>query len=83
MKQIIVYTQNGCRPCESLKEFLTRSGIPFEARNISVNPDYKEEVLKLNVMTTPVVVIKGGDKQQVLTGFNPETVKLIQQALGE
>lgn len=83
MKQIIVYTQNGCRPCESLKEFLTRSGIPFEARNISVNPDYKEEVLKLNVMTTPVVVIKDGDKQQVLTGFNPETAKLIQQALGE
>jgi glutaredoxin-like protein NrdH len=83
MKHIIVYTQHGCRPCESLKEFLTRSGIPFEARNISENPDYKEEVLALNIMTTPVIVIKDGDKQQILTGFNPDIEKLIQQALGE
>lgn len=83
MKQIIVYTQHGCRPCESLKEFLTKAGIPFEVRNISENPGYKEEVLALNVMTTPVIVIKDGKEQQVLTDFNPDMEKLIRQAIGE
>jgi glutaredoxin-like protein NrdH len=63
----ILYTQNGCRPCDMLKNFLQDNDLEVDVRNISENDEYKTEVKALNVMSTPVLV-KGS---QVLTGYTP------------
>lgn len=64
---VIVYTSNNCRPCEAVKDWLKRHQVPFEARNVSENPAYLEELKALKTLATPCVVIGG----QRVRGFDP------------
>jgi glutaredoxin len=76
---ITVYTQNGCRPCGELKSFLEEEGYTFELKNISTNKDYKEEVVALGAMATPVTVVD----EKVFMGYNSEVKEQLLEALSE
>lgn len=74
-KQVIVYSAQGCKECNMVKEMLTQEGIPFEVRDILANREYQEEVEKFGFMGIPVTAV--GD--QAVKGFNPaELNKLIE-----
>jgi glutaredoxin len=49
-----------------VKEFLSREGHPFEAKNIEDDDKAYDELMALGAMAVPTIVI--GD--QVLTGFD-------------
>lgn len=50
-----------------MKEFLSREGYAFDAKNIEEDERAYDELLALGVMAVPATVI--GD--QVITGFDP------------
>lgn len=66
--ELIVYSQPGCPPCVAVKEFLTRSNIPFVAKDITEDPEAIDELVALGSRSTPT--IKFGDK--VMIGFRKD-----------
>ena len=49
-----------------MEEFLTRHGIPFQARNVAEDPAAMEALERLGVASTPVTVID----DEVVVGFD-------------
>ncbi|MBI2350233.1 MAG: glutaredoxin family protein [Deltaproteobacteria bacterium] len=52
--------------CGKAKEFLSQRGVAFTEKDIAKEPAAIEELEKLGVMTTPVIVID----DEVIIGFN-------------
>ena len=75
--KVIVFTQQDCRPCTWVKNFLAQRGVVFEERSIDAGLSVVRELTqKYNSQSTPTVVI--GD--EVLIGYNPERLA---QLLGQ
>lgn len=49
-----------------MEEFLIQHGIPFQARNVAEDSAAMEDLERLGVMSTPVVVIDG----EIVVGFD-------------
>lgn len=45
MKEIAVFTINGCRMCFNLKNRLTKEGIDFHDIEVTLNPDLWKKIL--------------------------------------
>jgi glutaredoxin len=61
------YTEPGCAACKDAKKFLISHHIPFEERDIRVNPEYFRVLTEeLDSLTTPTLVF--GD--QIIIGFD-------------
>ena len=61
--------------CNRAKEFLSRNGISFEERDVSVDEAAMHELEKRNLMTTPVTLID----DEVVIGFDrPKLVRLLE-----
>ena len=59
MKKIIIYTQDTCGYCETVKDELTNNNIEFEVRLINEFQDEWDEVASLtNLPTTPTIYYK-------------------------
>jgi glutaredoxin-like protein NrdH len=78
-KQVLVYTTNDCIECTMVKKVLTQEGVPFEVRNISINPEYQKEVEKYGYLGVPVTVFK----TRAVKGFTNELKELMELAKGE
>ena len=65
----IVYTHPTCGYCDLLKEDLVSKGIEYEEVNVSLKPEYWEEVERLSGgdKITPVMVTTDGE---VEIGYN-------------
>lgn len=70
MKNIIMYTSNTCPHCKAAKEFLTKEGYKFTAKEITNNPTYQQELTKLGARGVPTFVIE----EEVIIGFNKEKI---------
>jgi glutaredoxin len=46
MKNIIIYSQEGCPYCQEIKDLLTQAGIGYESKDIDENPSDWEKVKK-------------------------------------
>lgn len=69
-KKVIIYSGEKCPNCAKAKSFFQALGIEYEERPIR-NPIYKDEVVKMGIMSIPVILI-GEDK---IIGFDKkETV---------
>jgi glutaredoxin-like protein NrdH len=76
MKRVIVYTTNDCIECTLVKQVLTQEGIPFEIRDISINPEYQKEVEKYGFLGVPVTVFE----TRAIKGFTNELKDIIEMA---
>jgi thioredoxin 1 len=76
--KILVLTQNNCRYCGMVKEYLDNEQVVYETINMSEQPEYQD---KYDVMGAPTVLLM--DEDEVIaktTGFNPEVLEtLIEQ----
>ena len=61
-----------------MKEFLSRAGRPFTAKNIEEDDEAYRELMALGAMSVPVTVI--GSRH--VKGFNPKALTEALQALG-
>jgi glutaredoxin len=71
-KQVIIYTQPTCPPCQEEKLWLKEHGIDFEDRDIRKKQEYMQEAIDLGASATPVTVIKDENGQEVVFGFDKE-----------
>ncbi|SDM17012.1 glutaredoxin domain-containing protein [Sediminibacillus halophilus] len=76
-KQVIIYSQETCSPCQAEKEWLKHNGIAFEDRDIRSDSQYMNEVMALGASATPVTVIQEGDEQEVVMGFDKERLSVL------
>ena len=73
-KQIIVFSQPGCPPCDWLKAYLTENGLDFEIKDVSSDPAAAHELTeKYHSRSTPTLVIG----QTVVIGFDPARIQEI------
>lgn len=71
--ELLVLTQNNCRYCENVKNFLNEEQVEYKTVNMSEQPEYQE---KYDVMGAPTVLLL--DDEEVIiktTGFNPEVLQ--------
>jgi glutaredoxin 3 len=57
--------------CGKAKEFLSQTGFVFEERDITKDLSAVEELERLGLMTTPVIVIDG----EAVIGFNQKRLE--------
>lgn len=69
MSKIIIYSKNGCGQCLFTKKYLEKKGADFQERNISLEPEYVDEVKDLGFQALPVVVAEG---HEPFSGYQPE-----------
>jgi glutaredoxin len=72
MKKVIIYSQETCPPCHAEKLWFKENGIEFEERDIRRNDQYLQELIQLGASATPVTIIKDGDSEEFILGFDQE-----------
>lgn len=70
---IVVYTTSTCPYCRMLVDFLTRQKIPFEERNVTLQPEYVQELVNLGTAGVPTSVVRG----ETVIGYDPERILAI------
>lgn len=72
---IVVVSQNGCNPCQMVKNFIKNEDIEFTEVNISTDSDAIE---KYGVMSTPVTILFDGDEEIArVVGYNPPDIETL------
>ncbi|MBO8164046.1 MAG: glutaredoxin family protein [Brevibacillus sp.] len=75
-KQVIVYTQPTCGPCQEEKMWLKAQGVNFEERNIRESDTYFNEAVQLGASMTPVtLIVDESGNRTVIHGFDKESLK--------
>ncbi|GLB60392.1 glutaredoxin family protein [Cytobacillus sp. NCCP-133] len=76
MKEIILYTQPDCPPCEIIKKFLNEYGYSFTIKDIKKDTGaHKELTEQYNSFSTPTIIIGN----TVIRGFDLEKLKSVLQ----
>jgi len=76
MKEIIVYTQNECPPCQIVKMFLAEYGFSYSEKNIDLDSQSKRDLTEIyGSYSTPTIIID----EEIIAGFDLEKLK---RALG-
>ncbi|WP_226666033.1 glutaredoxin family protein [Metabacillus litoralis] len=76
MKNVVIYTQPNCPPCQIVKQFLNHHNVDFDEKDVSEDFDARETLVnKLHSTSTPTVTIDN----EVVTGFN---LKRLEELLG-
>ncbi|MGA9286992.1 MAG: glutaredoxin domain-containing protein [Anaerobacillus sp.] len=71
MRNVKVYTQPACPPCEFVKNYFQMHEIQYELLNIKENASARNELInKHESMSTPTIVIDG----EVIIGFDKERI---------
>jgi glutaredoxin len=72
MKKVTIYSQETCPPCHAEKLWFKENGIEFEEKDIRKNEQYLQELIQLGASATPVTIIKDGDNEEFILGFDQE-----------
>ena len=70
MKNIVIYSSDGCRYCTIAKDFFKAKDINYTERNISKDADAKQFLISKRIMGVPFIMIddieiKGFDKDKI------------------
>lgn len=69
--EIKVYSTPTCFWCQKIKEWLKKNKISYQDLNIIESDTYRDEMIeKSSQMAVPVTIIKEGDKEDVVVGFD-------------
>jgi len=76
-KTVILFTQQGCGPCQKVKEYLQNKKVVFSTKDIGKDKTaLKELVEQYHSQSTPTTIING----QVVIGFNKDRIdKLLER----
>ncbi|WP_270181998.1 glutaredoxin domain-containing protein [Alkalihalobacillus sp. CinArs1] len=71
MKNVKVYTQPACPPCEFVKQYFDVNGIEYELLNIKEDARARDELINTHKsMSTPTIVID----EEVIIGFKQDRI---------
>jgi len=72
MNNVIVYSKNNCMQCKMTKRYLKEHNVPFEERNINLQPQYLDALKQQGFQSVPVVMNAATDP---IVGFRPDSLK--------
>jgi glutaredoxin 3 len=73
--EVTVYSTRSCPYCELEKDYLRERGIPFREVQVDQDQDGLEEMIRLSgQLGVPFTVVKRGDQEDALLGFDPEAL---------
>ncbi len=64
--EVIVYSMEGCPPCRMVKDLLTRMGVSYTVKDVTRDPQARQEFLSRGFRGTPVTMIDG----EPIVGFD-------------
>lgn len=77
-KSISIYTTPTCGYCKATKEFLTSKTIEYTEIDVSVNQEKAKEMIeKSGQMGVPVIIIRDGEKEELIVGFDQQRLTQI------
>jgi thioredoxin reductase (NADPH) len=65
-KEVVLFTQSGCRFCKLEREWLSQHDVSFKERNITDDPNALADLEQIPAFSTPVTLIDG----EVVFGFD-------------
>ena len=72
-KEILIYSTPTCHFCTMTKDFLKEKGIVYTDINVSEDAAKRQEMIeKSGQMGVPVIVVKDGEHEDVVVGFDEE-----------
>lgn len=71
MKNITLFTKNGCPQCRMTRNYLSTHNIPFTERNINNEPEAVNYLKAQGFKAVPVVEADGMD---AFSGFRPDVL---------
>lgn len=76
MTEIEVYTTPSCPYCTKLKNWLDEEDIEYDSFDLSQNRQKAQELIqKTGKRGVPQTLIKDGDDEKAVIGFQPEKIK--------
>jgi glutaredoxin len=73
--EVTVYSTRSCPYCELEKDYLRERGVPFREVQVDQDQDGLEEMIRLSgQLGVPFTVVKRGDQEDALLGFDPEAL---------
>jgi glutaredoxin len=67
--QVILYSAALCGDCQNLKSFMDANGVPYEVRDIKVNPEHGQELEeKTGKLGVPYLIVDGDWKRGYVPG---------------
>lgn len=66
MKNVVIYTSTTCPHCHHAMEYLEQKNIPFEEKNVSIDPEAKRFLIKNKIMGVPAIYVD----DELVMGFD-------------
>ncbi len=77
-KQITIYSTPTCHFCKLTKDFLTEKGLMYTEYNVADDLEKRKEMVdKSGQMGVPVIVVKEGDKEEMMIGFEEKQLSTL------
>lgn len=73
---IVVYTVEGCLFCDKIKSFLSDNNLSYFEKDVSINEDYRNELIERNVQGIPFTVI---NNSREFMGFNEDVKSALEE----
>lgn len=67
MRDITVYTSNGCQYCHAIKDYFDEKNVQYTEKNISEDVEARKELMQKGHMGVPVTVVDG---ETEIVGFD-------------
>jgi len=58
-RDVVVYTSPMCAPCEQLKAYLRRLGVPFRVRDLLMDEEAQDRLDEARIRSTPALEVDG------------------------
>ena len=78
MADVTIYTTPTCGYCKATKEFFTNNNVEYTEIDVSSNQEKAREMIeKSGQMGVPVVIIKEGEKEDLIVGFDQQRLSTV------
>lgn len=75
--EVVIYSKNGCEPCEHVKNLLNEQGISYTEKNITGNKTNLHELKDKGYSSVPIIEAEG---LEPINGFDyPKIEQLIEK----
>ncbi|MGB5824510.1 MAG: glutaredoxin domain-containing protein [Proteocatella sp.] len=66
MKKVVIYTSSTCAHCHHAMDYLDSKNIPYEEKNVSIDPVARKFLLQKKILGVPAIYID----DELLMGFD-------------
>ncbi len=66
MKKVVIYTSSTCSHCHHAMEYLDSKNVPYEEKNVSLDPEARKFLMQNKIMGVPAIYID----EELVMGFD-------------